>query len=240
MDVKGKMRHKGSMQTKTADKSPASARKRGRPPKLSDAEVVQLKQAILHAAEGEFGIKGFDGASLIAIAKEAGVTQPLIHYHYTNKLELWNAVIRSLFGTLEEKLSELNISEITPQLVQKLEEEIAFDALSQLTWNFIAFSSERPALAQIMFHEMSSPGIRAEFLRTNYVARLENQLRLLTNAATSSSKSKRAFAPLFAMYLGACMSPFLHASYIEAESKLNVHKVAVREEIRQTALKLFV
>lgn len=239
MDVKRKIGHKGTMQIKTADKPPASARKRGRPPKLSDAEVFQLKQAILHAAEGEFGIKGFDGASLIAIAKEAGVTQPLIHYHYTNKLELWNEVIRSLFGTLEEKLAELNIAEITPQLAQDLDQKTAFDALSQLTWNFIAFSSKRPALAQIMFHEMSSPGIRAEFLRTNYVTRLEDQLRLLTNAATSSNKSKREFSTLFTIYLGACMSPFLHASYIEAETKLDVHSVEVWEEIRQTALKLF-
>lgn len=227
------------MQTKTADKSPPSARKRGRPPKLSDAEVFQLKQAILHAAEGEFGIKGFDGASLITIAKKADVTQPLIHYHYKNKLELWNEVIRSLFGTLEKNLAELNIGEMTPQLTQDLNQKTAFDALSLLTWNFIAFSSKRAALAQIMFHEMSSPGIRADFLRTNYVARLEDQLRLLTNAATSSNKSKREFSTLFTIYLGACMGPFLHASYIEAETKLDVHNTEVWEEIRQTALKLF-
>ena len=227
------------MRTKTVNQSPPSPRKRGRPPKLSDAEVFKLKQAILHAAEGEFGVKGFDGASLISIAQKAGVTQPLIHYHYSNKLELWNAVIRSLFDTLTDELSELNVDEITPELSKKLDQKTAFNALSQLTGNFIAFSSLRPALAQIMFHEMSSPGIRAEFLRTNYVARLENQLRLLVNAATASNKSKREFAPLFAIYLGACMSPFLHASYIEAEAKLDVNKAEVREEIRQMALKLF-
>ncbi len=227
------------MQTKTIAPSASSPRKRGRPPKLSEAEVSKLKQAILHAAEDEFGIKGFDGASLIAIAKEAGVTQPLIHYHYSNKLELWNAVIRSLFGTLEEKLSELNSAEITPQLAQDLDQKTAFAALSQLTGNFIEFSSKRPALAQIMFHEMSNPGIRADFLRKNYVARLEDQLRLLTNVATSSNKSKREFSTLFTIYLGACMSPFLHASYIEAETKRDVHTAGVWKEIRLTALKLF-
>ena len=108
-----------------------------------------------------------------------------------------------------------------------------------MTGNFIEFSSQRPSLAQIMFHEMSSAGVRADFLRKNHVAHLENQLRLLVNAATASNKSKREFAPLFAIYLGACMSPFLHASYIQAEAKLDVNKAEVREEIRKTALKLF-
>lgn len=227
------------MQTKTVATSATPARKRGRPPKLSEAEVSKLKQAILLAAEEEFGLKGFDGASLISIAKEAGVTQPLIHYHYSNKLELWNAVIRSLFTALGESLSLLNTPELNPKSSKQLSQKTAFAALSQMTANFIEFSSLRPSLAQIMFHEMSSAGVRADFLRKNHVAHLENQLRLLVNAATASNKSKREFAPLFAIYLGACMSPFLHASYIQAEAKLDVNKAEVREEIRETALKLF-
>lgn len=50
------------------------------------------KEAVLKAAESLFLKKGFHGTSMSMIAKEAGVTQSLIHHHFGAKQELWDAL----------------------------------------------------------------------------------------------------------------------------------------------------
>ena len=49
------------------------------------------RERILRAALEEFAIRGFDGTTTAAIARQAGVTQPLVHYHFTTKVALWQA-----------------------------------------------------------------------------------------------------------------------------------------------------
>lgn len=53
---------------------------------------------ILDAAERLFAAKGFDGVSTAAIAKEAGVSQSQIHYHFDTKQRLWEKVFERRFG----------------------------------------------------------------------------------------------------------------------------------------------
>ena len=43
------------------------------------------RERILSAAESLFAVRGFEGVSTTQIAKVAGITQPLIHYHFKNK-----------------------------------------------------------------------------------------------------------------------------------------------------------
>ncbi|MEM7136012.1 MAG: TetR/AcrR family transcriptional regulator [Myxococcota bacterium] len=53
---------------------------------------------ILDAAERLFAGKGFDGVSTAAIAKEAGVSQSQIHYHFDTKQKLWDQVMGRRFA----------------------------------------------------------------------------------------------------------------------------------------------
>ncbi len=53
---------------------------------------------ILDAAEHLFAAKGFDGVSTAAIAKEAGVSQSQIHYHFDTKQKLWDKVFERRFA----------------------------------------------------------------------------------------------------------------------------------------------
>lgn len=48
--------------------------------------------AILNAAERVFGTHGYAGASMRQIAEDAGVAQALLHYHYSSKDRLYEAV----------------------------------------------------------------------------------------------------------------------------------------------------
>ena len=64
-------------------------------------------QAILNGAEHCFVNKGFDGASMSAIGRQAGVTQSLIHYHFQNKETLWNEVKRRRLNACFSKQKQL-------------------------------------------------------------------------------------------------------------------------------------
>ncbi|MEM9190546.1 MAG: helix-turn-helix domain-containing protein, partial [Myxococcota bacterium] len=55
-----------------------------------DPEGVRARA--LEAAIQEFAERGYETGSLRAIARRAGVSQPLISYHFGSKEELWNAV----------------------------------------------------------------------------------------------------------------------------------------------------
>ena len=67
------------------------------------------EQAILEAAETLFADKGFDAASMSAIARLANTSKPNIYHHFKNKNELYLAVMKSavqrssvLLDSLEE------------------------------------------------------------------------------------------------------------------------------------------
>lgn len=65
--------------------------------------VRDARTAILDAAERAFAELGFGGASLRAIAREAGVNQALIHYYFDNKDGLFSAVIDRRAGDINRR-----------------------------------------------------------------------------------------------------------------------------------------
>lgn len=67
--------------------------------KKNEKIQANKKSLILEAAKKEFAEKGFDGARMESIAKRAGVNKALLHYHYTNKENLYREVLdqHSLF-----------------------------------------------------------------------------------------------------------------------------------------------
>ena len=59
---------------------------------------LETRRAILDAALDLFSEGSFDGASTRSIAELAGVTQPLLNYHFAGKEELWRAAAGSTEG----------------------------------------------------------------------------------------------------------------------------------------------
>ncbi len=59
------------------------------------------KELILEAAKKEFAEKGFEGARMDSIAKRASVNKALLHYHFSNKENLYKEVLiqQTLIGT---------------------------------------------------------------------------------------------------------------------------------------------
>src|SRR6201984_2380897 len=72
-----------------------------RPRKRAEQQrAIETREAILNAAIAEFADRGFDGASIRAIADRLGLQHPLITYHYRTKDLLWRAAAEHAFAQI--------------------------------------------------------------------------------------------------------------------------------------------
>ena len=58
---------------------------------------MKKKQDIVSAATHLFAEQGFDGISTFQIAQKAGVTEPLIYYHFKCKDDLFSHILEKSF-----------------------------------------------------------------------------------------------------------------------------------------------
>src|SRR6266513_204788 len=85
------------------EKPKSAAERRGRPRKRAEQQrALETRGAILDAAIAEFAARGFDGASIRAIADRLGLQHPLITYHYRSKDILWRAAAEHAFAQIRE------------------------------------------------------------------------------------------------------------------------------------------
>jgi AcrR family transcriptional regulator len=67
------------------------------------SEHEDTKKKILLAAKKEFAEKGFSGARMSSIAKNAGVNQALLHYYFSGKTNIYINVFQKHMGLNFEK-----------------------------------------------------------------------------------------------------------------------------------------
>ena len=97
---------------------------RGRPQKRAEQRrAVDTRRAILNAALTEFAEKGFDAASIRAIADRTGLQHPLITYHFRNKDILWRATAEYAFGQIREEWDGLDESHVEMSSLDRLRAE---------------------------------------------------------------------------------------------------------------------
>ena len=90
------------------------------------------KQDIVQAATWLFAEQGFDGTTTLQISKEAGITEPVIYYHFKGKNELFTGIIASTFERFFAHLDAL--PEKTDTEFEKIEKLIAlhFDVVKEM------------------------------------------------------------------------------------------------------------
>ncbi len=130
------------------------------PDRTTRPSADPTRDRILAAALDLFSERSFDGATLREIAQRAGVTQPLLHYHYRSKDELWRAAVDSLFAELRDAMAERThglrgVDELTAAKLRVRE--------------FITFSARHPQLHRIITQESKSDGARMEYLVEQHV-----------------------------------------------------------------------
>ena len=77
------------------------------------------KQDIIQAATLLFAEQGFDGTTTLQISKEAGITEPVIYYHFKGKDDLFTTILSSTFDEYFSRLEDLEIN--TPTEFEKIE-----------------------------------------------------------------------------------------------------------------------
>jgi TetR/AcrR family transcriptional regulator len=126
------------------------------------------RERILAAALDLFSERSFEGATTRDIAARAGVTQPLLNYHFRSKDELWRSAVDGLFETLVEVLTDRE---------DGLRGVDQFTVMRLLVREFIFFSAEHPQLHRIITQECKTDGPRMDWL-------VERHIRPLYEATT--------------------------------------------------------
>jgi TetR/AcrR family transcriptional regulator len=97
---------------------------RKRPRKRAEQQrSVETRAAILNAAIAEFAERGFEAASIRAIADRLGLQHPLITYHYRSKDILWRAAAEHAFAQIRSEWDILAIEESELSPLARLRQE---------------------------------------------------------------------------------------------------------------------
>jgi len=125
----------------TPNGSSAGPRARGQ----RDAEAT--REALLAAGTSLFADRGYDGATVDAIAERARVNKAMINYHFEGKHGLYTAILKRDFGWALTRLSELT------------HEPARADAkLARFVAIFGELHQRRPGLSAMMLREAMSGG----------------------------------------------------------------------------------
>ena len=103
------------------------------------------EKKILDAARKVFHQKGYEGASMKAIADEAGFTKALVHYYFRKKENLFDRVFQE---TLES---------FVPQVIHLIGSELPFEEkIRAIVDIYITSLQKNPHLPTFIFHAVQS------------------------------------------------------------------------------------
>lgn len=103
-----------------------------------DAE--RTRRRILEAARREFGMKGFDGARVGVIARQAGVNKGLIFYYFQSKEELFRVLSEERIAAMQPKAGP----PVDWPLGLFAEQEETIDWVRYSLWEGLSFDAQRP------------------------------------------------------------------------------------------------
>jgi TetR/AcrR family transcriptional regulator len=118
------------------------------------------RERILDAALDVFAERAFDGASTREIALRSGVTQPLLNYHFSTKVELWRAAVDRLFALLTSTLSTR---------IEGLRGVDEVTATRLIMREFVYFSARHPELHRIITGECKTDTPRMDWMVERHI-----------------------------------------------------------------------
>jgi AcrR family transcriptional regulator len=109
---------------------------------------LSTRERILLAAAHIYALHGYEGASIQAIADRAGVTKPLIFYHFASKERLFSSLLR-------EAVDECNrVSSAVESLAQP-----AADRLRLLLARHVELARQAPAFYAFAYDAFTKPQV---------------------------------------------------------------------------------
>jgi len=124
-------------------------------PRATRPSADPTRERIVAAAVELFSERSFEGATQRQIATRAGVTQPLLNYHFRSKEALWQAAVDSIFELLNQTMGDrlTGLRGVDDLTVAKL-----------LVREFVTFSAHNPQLHRIITQESKVDSSRMDYL----------------------------------------------------------------------------
>ena len=177
-----------------------------------------------------FAQHGYDAVSTGDIAREAGLTQPMVHYHFGSKEALWKAAMTRLMHSLGTRF---------PTNTTELKDLGPIDRLKVMTRRFILVSGFEPTLSKIILHESLSRSERLEWLIDQYVRRGFGEFDDVFNAGIAAGLIKDL--PLYAItnsIISASSCAFAFAAVVDRVYGVDVTAAERIEEIADTLIEI--
>ena len=133
---------------------------------------------ILDVALEQFSRLGFERVTLGGIAAEAGISQASLHYHFTDKADLWRSAMLQLREVIEQEERLLGAAVDASPLGQ----------LRMAMRLFIRISWDHPALGRIVMLEGMAGGERLEWLENILLGPRNKRLARLVAAAIAAGE----------------------------------------------------
>lgn len=194
-------------------------RRPGRPLRSS----VDAAHSIQVAALNVFAKNGFEGTSIMEIAKAAQVAKPLIHYHFESKEALWQAAVTMAHAALMNDML----------LVQnQLAAQSPLKSIEIIAKKLIVFAASHPQFARIVVDETGKGGLRAEWLYEKFLIPSYLMSQAILNKISKELKLG-AKAPkaehVVPVVLGIMNFPFIEAEIIRRAYGKDVYAKAYME-----------
>lgn len=125
-----------------------SVHKRSAPAKagrVRDAEATKAK--LLNAATVEFSTKGYDGARVNVIAKNAGVNINLVYHYFGSKDGIYLAVLESMYVLIRKHHRDMSLRALPPE-----------EAMAQLVSSTFRMFCETPEAIGVLVSENVQQG----------------------------------------------------------------------------------
>ncbi len=155
---------------------------------------------IVAAAAELFSERSFDGATTRQIASRAGVTQPLLNYHFASKDALWRAAVDMLFEMLHEGTSERLDAESDLGEVETAKLRVRL---------FVTFSARHPELHRIILQESTTDSERMDYLVGRVRPLYDSTIELFEHLARAGAVPPIPPAHLYYILTGAGPTMFV-------------------------------
>lgn len=131
----------------------------GRPPKSAETEDSS-REKLLDAAILLFADLGYEPVSTAAVARAAGLSQSMVHYHFGSKEQLWREAITRLMRRRGRffPIARLELTDLNP-----------LERLKVLIRRLVEANAAEPHYMRILSHEAMARTPRFEWMMEEYV-----------------------------------------------------------------------
>ena len=128
------------------------------------AEYETTREKIKMAAIEVFAEKGYDGARMQEIADRAGANKAMIHYYFTSKDALFEAIIKETFEKLFKLFADVwHFENLNPEVL-----------IPKIVHTHFQFIVDHPNLPRIIIRELNTGNPIAEKVLTELFEHLRN------------------------------------------------------------------